>query len=97
MSRYSKYRRRVFEEWKQRVNKRLPDAVIKFYSCVLNGKYIRYEKHKLLGQVIADINNPYYAITNRHGDLLDEIGIISSEVILSIQVEELFKFINTEL
>ena len=97
MSRDSNYRRNKFNNWRSKVKKLLPNLVIKFYTSILNGKYIGYEEHKLLGSVIKDINNPYYSITNNHGELLDDIGIMSSEIMLEIQVSKLFKFVNTKL
>lgn len=86
-----------FNVWRSKVKKQLPELVIKFYTCKLNGKYIPYEKEVLLGRVIDAINNPFYSIIDSKLEHIDDTGQMASEVILEIQVEELFQYINVEL
>jgi len=90
-ARYKRYAREKFKDWKKRVAAHLPVLVTKFYAST---KYIPYEKHVLLGSVIKDINNPFYAITDRQGDFVNEDSELSLQIILELQVEELFNFIH---
>lgn len=94
--RYQNYSRRKFQEWRQRVGKLLPEASIIFYSAKMNGKYIPYEKEKLLGIVIKEINNPFYGIMTDSQDRIPEDQEIVCQVVLNILTEELFQFVNTE-
>lgn len=91
---YKNYRRRKFENWKQRVRILLPEAAIKYYRTKQLGAYIPYEKEVLLGNVIAAINNPFYGVCNRFQEPSDEISELSAEIVLKIQVNDLFSFLN---
>ena len=50
--RYRNYRRRKFQEWRDKIKQMLPKLVIKFYQ---HDKYIPYEQHVQLGRVISAI------------------------------------------
>ena len=91
MTRYNRYSRERFKQWKSRVAKHLPTMVMKFYT---HTKYIPYEKHVLLGTVIKEINNPFYSIIKPNGDYVGEESALTLEVILKLQVEELFQFVH---
>jgi len=95
--RFKNYRRRQFENWKQKVRKRLPEITIAFYNAKLSGMYIPYETEKMLGAVIRDINNPYYSIQDDRMNLItDTTSEISAIVILEIMVNKLFAFVNVK-
>ncbi len=89
--RYINYSRRKFNDWRDRVKKHLPEFVCSFYS--IHG-HIDYSKHKLLGFVILGINNPFYTIEGHDGKRMDRENEMAMEVILEIQVNELFAFIK---
>jgi hypothetical protein len=93
--RYRRYSQRKFKAWKERVGQHLPEMAIAFYSAKLNGRQIPYEKEKLLGFVIESISNPYYSIMDSYGKRLDAESVLASEVILEIQVSELFAFVKS--
>ncbi len=88
--RYKNYTRRSFKEWKNKVCDHLPYFVTEFYKIK---KYVDYHKHVLLGRVIANINNPAYAIVDEDGKRLDYQNEMAMEVLLELQVQELFSFI----
>ena len=83
--------RNKFEDWRDRVKKHLPFIVTKFYQC---NKHIDYSMHKKLGQVISDINNPFYTIQDYYGKPVDETGEMGLQIVLKIQVEDLFSFVQ---
>lgn len=90
-AKYKRYAREKFKDWKERVAKHLPVLVTKFYAST---GYIPYEKHVLLGTVIKEINNPYYTILRPNGEDVNELSVTGLEVVLELQVEELFAFIH---
>lgn len=92
--RYSRYSRRKFKQWKDRVRGHLPQFTIRLYSAKLNGQCVPNVKEKLLGLVIEAINNPSYAITDCFGKPLDAETATVDEVILELHVNELFAFIK---
>lgn len=94
--RYKKYSRKKFKEWKNRVSHYLPSLAIAFYKAKIGGLYMPYEKEKLLGQVIADINNPFYSLLDTWGERKDYENEMAAEIMLQLQVNELFAFINTK-
>lgn len=89
--RYKRYSRNKFKDWKKRVSNYLPGIAVKFYSFV---GYIDHEKHKLLGTVIREINNPSYALIDTDGKRMDYQNQMACEIILELQVSELFAFVN---
>ncbi len=89
--RYQNYSRRIFNEWRNRVKMHLPAFVTAFYSTT---SFIDYDKHKLLGNVISGINDPYYSIIGSYGSRLDNNSEMAMQIILKIQVNELFAFIK---
>lgn len=91
-TRYKNHRRRVFNEWRNKVKQQLPDIVTKFYKI---DKHIDYSIHKQLGSVIRDINNPYYGIQDESLNNLDDRQSLTSDIMLRILVEDLFKFVNS--
>lgn len=86
---YLNYQRKKFRDWKDRVKKYLPSVVTQFYA--IKG-HIDYDKHKLLGFVILGINDPYYGFTH-NGKQVDYSSEMAAEVMLEIQVNELFGFV----
>lgn len=88
---YKNYRRRKFQEWREKIKQILPELVIKFYQ---HDKYIPYEQHVQLGRVIAAINNPFHTIQDDRFNNLDEMGELSKEVLLKIITEDLIKFVK---
>jgi len=92
--RYINYSRQKFSNWKDRVKQHLPFFVTQFYS--ING-HIDYDKHKLLGRVILGINDPYYSLVDFSMKRLDYSEEMATEVILEIQVNELFSFIKKNI
>lgn len=89
-ARYKRYAREKFKDWKSRVAKHLPVLVTKFYAST---EPIPYHMHVLLGTVIKEINNPAYGILDEKGKRI-ESDSIAFEVVLELQVEELFKYIH---
>ena len=74
----------------------MPNITIDFYMAKNKGVYIDQEKEKLLGTVIKEINNPFYAICqkinlSKYERDMDEVG---KEICLTILAEELFAFIK---
>ena len=94
--RYINYRRRVFQEWKRKVSNHIPYIAIQLYTSKLSGIYVDRDIERNLGKVIRDINNPFYGITDDNMNHLDEIGEISSEVILEILVNEVFGYVKSK-
>jgi len=90
-TKYTMYRRRKFNDWRDRVKKHLPLFVTKFYSI---NKFIDYSQHKRLGRVILGINDPFYSIQNSNGQRVDYTNEMALEVVLEIEVCELFAFIQ---
>lgn len=89
--RYKRYTRNKFKKWRQRVSLYLPSLAIAFYNHELECG-VPYEKHVLLGKVIKNINDPFYSIQGPDGKSLDEQSAMIDEIILSIQVNNLFSF-----
>lgn len=89
--RYINYSRKKFNAWRSRVAKHLPYFATEFYKIPT---YIDYDTHKLLGRVISGINDPFYSITNHDGTRTDYQGEMAAEIILELQVNELFAYIQ---
>lgn len=85
-----------FKAWKNEIKSQLPELVIKFYTYKLNGNNIPYEKEKMLGNVIKDISDPMYSyispLTLNPTSYGDKFAL---QILLEIQVEELFDYIKT--
>lgn len=78
-----------FKIWRQKVKKRLPEMVTKFYT-----QNHPAEIHKKLGDIISDINNPFFGIMYE-GKKLKKNDKIAFQIILELNVEEIFKKIMT--
>ena len=91
---YKRYNWIKFRAWKNKVYNRLPDLVIKLYTFEKKGNYIDYDKKKLLGSVIREISNPEYAHMD-NGKFLDDTNQMAYQIILELEVQRLFKFINS--
>lgn len=89
--RFKRYSRNKFNEWRQRVNKYIPDLVISIYSAKIEGFALSRDEEKLLGYVIGDLSNPYYSITDYYGKRLEYDSVIADQITLEIRVSELFK------
>lgn len=92
--RYRRYRERKFREWKRKVAKHLPQLAMDFYQAKLDGKHIDYNKEMNLGRVIDGISDPASTIYNYQGERNAPGMQMAAEIILEIQVEELFKFVK---
>ena len=89
--RYINYSRKKFNNWRDRVKKHLPLFVTAFYSIE---RYIDYDTHKLLGRIILNINNPFYTIQSCDGKNIDRESEMCMEMLLEIDVNNLFNFIT---
>lgn len=92
--RYKRYTRNKFEAWKERARKHLPEFVIAFYKAEQAGKYIPYERHVLLGQVVEALSNPFLTIQDVNGHRMDSQSEMVVEIITNIQVAELFAYVK---
>lgn len=94
-SRFDSIRDKEFNIWCNKVKLQLPIFVKLFYEQD-NLNKIHYSYHKLLGDVISDINNPSYSYTN-NGEILNKSTSYAYRVILKINVKKLFKIISKEV
>lgn len=78
-----------FKLWRDRVKKALPHMVVKFYS-----QNHPYKVHMKIGQIIADINNPFFGVVYE-GKRLRASDKLVFQMMLEIEVEEIFQKINT--
>ncbi len=89
--RYILYSRNKFNDWRDRVKLHLPFFVTEFYR--IKG-HVDYDKHKLLGRVILGINDPYYTLVDFDMKKFNRDSEVAAEIILEIQVNELFSFVK---
>lgn len=92
--RHKRYTRNKFKAWKERATGHLPNFVIAFYKAERGAKYIPYEKHVLLGRVIEGLNNPFHTLRNHDGTRTDAQTELLMEVILALEVNELFSYVK---
>lgn len=90
---YSDFRHKKFVDWQNKVRKRLPEIVIYFYTITDRPK----GKEKLLGRIIAGINDPLYDFKDEYGKRYSKDNIFEIQIILQLMVEDFFKFISTEI
>lgn len=92
--RYKRYARNKYKEWAKRVNEHLPHLAIKLYTYELSGHRVEDYRKRLLGAVIEAINNPYHTLIDHTGKRSDYTNEMAAEIILQIQVNDLFSYIK---
>jgi hypothetical protein len=93
--RTEKYFRNKFKNWKMKVGKHLPSYIISFYIAKSNSIWHTPQIEQTLGEVIADINNPYYSLIFM-GKRLTPAEELTDQILLELKVNDIFKFINTK-
>lgn len=94
---YKRYLKEDFNNWREKIRKRLPELTIKFYTAKQNGAKIDQDKERLLGQVIYDINDRSYLFWDVCHKRIPDNELIIYIVALEGLVEDLFEYVNTKL
>lgn len=87
--RYLKYRNQKFKDWKNKVKKRVPELLRYFAENNDN-----YDYMKLLGSTIKALYDPLYSYSYE-GKMLDTTNQLAFQIMLEIDVDQLFKIVNS--